>query len=243
VKKLVFIAAVATAAIFPAGAFAAFNGVVVGKSPGTIAVASKGGLVHTVKTRAPVRVGARVRVTGAVVRFLGRAHAVRIRAVVVRRAGASTLLAGGRSLFAVRSGRGLASVLQKPTTGSVVTTTATVSPSGQLTAGATQVVGHVDEIEVEALVTGVAPGSITLSVGGHPFTISLPAGIQLPASLVGQTVKLELKLAGAEPVANEDENEQGEDNDQGDNDDQGDDGDERGDDGDHGGHGGDDDGE
>jgi hypothetical protein len=126
-------------------------------------------------------------------------------------------------------------VLQKPTTGSVVTTTATVSPSGQLTAGATQVVGHVDEIEVEALVTGVAPGSITLSVGGHPFTISLPAGIQLPASLVGQTVKLELKLAGAEPVANE--NEQGEDNDQGDNDDQGDNGDQRGDDGDHGGHG------
>jgi hypothetical protein len=235
VKKLVFIAAVAAAAIFPAGAFAAFNGVVVGKSPGTIAVASKGGLVHTVETRAHVRVGARVRVSGAVVRALGRAHAVRIHAVVVRRAGASTLLAGGRSLFAVQSGRGLTSVLRKPTTGSVVTMTAIVSPSGQLTAGATQVVGHVDEIEVEALVTGVAPGSITLSAGGHLFTISLPAGIQLPASLVGQTVKLELKLAGAEPVANE--NEQGEDNDQVDNDDQGDNGDERGDDGDHGGHG------
>jgi hypothetical protein len=235
VKKLVFIAAVAAAAIFPAGAFAAFNGVVVGKSPGTIAVASKGGLVHTVETRAHVRVGARVRVSGAVVRVLGRAHAVRIHGVVVRRAGASTLLAGGRSLFAVQSGRGLASVLKKPTTGSVVTMTAIVSPSGQLTAGATQVVGHVDEIEVEALVTGVAPGSITLSAGGHLFTIPLPAGIQLPASLVGQSVKLELNLAGAEPVANE--NEQGEDNDQGDNDDQGDNGDERGDDGDHGGHG------
>jgi hypothetical protein len=230
VKKLVFIAAIAAAAIFPAGAFGAMSGVVVGKSPGAIAVASKGGVVHTVTTRAHVRIGARVRVNGAAVRVVGRAHAVRIHAVVVRRAGGSTVLAGGRSLFAVRSGRGLASVLQSPTTGAVVNTTATVSPAGRLTAGATQIVGHVDEIEVEALVTGVAPGSITLSVNGKPVTISLPAGIQLPTSLVGKTVTLELKLAGAEPVANENENEQGDDND-----DQGDDH------GDHGGHGGGDD--
>jgi hypothetical protein len=91
-------------------------------------------------------------------------------------------------------------------------------------------------------VTGVAPGSITLSVGGHPFTIALPAGIQLPTSLVGQTVKLELELVGAEPVANEDE--QGDDNDdQGDHkNDQGDNDNDRGDhNGDHGGHGGGDD--
>jgi hypothetical protein len=229
VKKLVFIAAVATAAIFPAGAFAAFNGVVVGKSPGAIAVASKGGAVHTVATRAHMRVGARVRVSGAAVRVIGRAHLVRIHAVVVRRAGGSTVLAGGRSLFAVRSGRGLASALQTPRTGAVVNTTATVSPSGQLTAGATQIVGHVDQIEVEALVTAVAQGSITLSVNGQPLTIALPAGIQLPASLVGQTVKLELKLAGAEPVANED--------------DQGEDNDDQGDNGDHGGSGGGDDGD
>jgi hypothetical protein len=232
VKKLVFIAAVATAAVFPAGAFAALNGVVVGKSPGSVAVASRGGVVHTVKTRAHVRIGARVHVNGAAVRIVGRAHAVRIHAVVVRRAGGSTVLAGGHSLFAVRSGRGLASVLQTPTTGAVVDTIATVSPTGRLTAGATQVVGHVDKIEVEALVTGVAPGSITLSVNGQPFTISLPAGIQLPTSLVGQTVKLELELADNEPVANENDNDQGDDNDQGNSD---------GDHGDHGGHGGGDD--
>jgi hypothetical protein len=223
VKKLVLTAAVATAAIFPASAFAGYNGVVVGKSPGAIAVASKGGLVHTVKTRAHARVGARVHVNGAAVRVVGRAHAVRIHAVVVRRAHASTILAGGRTLFAVRSGRGLSSVLQTPTTGAVVDTTATVSPSGQLTAGATQIVGHVDEIEVQALITAVAPGSITLSVNGQPVTISLPAGIQLPATLVGQMVTLKLSLKGAEPVAND--NEQGDDNDdqgdQGDNDDGG----------------------
>ena len=226
-KKLVFIAALAVAAVFPAGAFAAVSGVVVGKSPGAIAVASKGGLVHTVATRVHVRVGARVRVSGASVRVIGRAHAVRIHAVVVRRVGPSTVLAGGRSLFAVRSGRGLASILQTPTAGAVVNTTATVSPSGQLTAGTTQVVGHLDEIEVEALVTAVAPGSITLSVNGQPLEIALPAGIQLPASLVGQTVELEIELAGAEPVANENE--------------QGDDNDDPGDEGDHGGHGGGDD--
>jgi hypothetical protein len=234
VKKLVFIAALACAAIFPAGAFAAVSGVVVGKSPGAIAVASRAGVVHTVNTRAQVRIGARVRVSGAAVRVVGRAHAIRIHAVVVRRTGGRTILAGGRSLFALRNGRGLASVLQTPTTGAVVDTTATVSSTGQLTAGATQVVGHVDRIEVEALVTAVAPGSITLSVNGKPVTISLPAGIQLPASLVGQTVELEIKLTGAEPVAKE--NEQGEDND-----DQGDDNDHQGDNGDHGGHGGGDD--
>jgi hypothetical protein len=233
VKKLVFIAAVAAAATFPAHAFAALSGVVVGKSPGTIAVASQSGLVHTIATRSHVRVGARVRISGAAVRVVGQARGVRIHGVVVRRAGASTVLAGGRSLFTVHSGRGLASVLQMPTSGAVVNTTATVSPAGVLTAGAVQVVGHVDEIEVEAVVTAVAPGSITLSVGGRPFTIALPAGIQLPTSLVGQTVKLELEFAGAEPVANDNENEQGEDNDQGDNDD-------HGDHGDHGGHGGDD---
>ena len=235
-KKLVFIAAVATAAIFPAGAFAAFNGVVVGKSPGSLAVASKGGAVHTVKSRAHVRIGARVHVNGTAVRVVGRAHAVRIHAVVVRRAGGSTVLAGGHSLFAVRSGRGLASVLQTPTTGAVVDTTAAVSPNGRLTAGSTQIVGHVDEVEVLAMVTAVAPGSITLSVNGQPFMIPLPAGIQLPTSLVGQTVKLELKLTGAEPVAND--NEQGDDND-----DQGDNNDDQGDNGDHGGSGGGDDGD
>ncbi len=232
-KKLALFAAVAgAAAIFPTAAFASFTGVVVGKSPGTLAIASKSGAIHTVQTRAPARVGARVRVSGTAVRVIGRAHNVRIHAVIVRRAGSTTLLAGGHSLFAMHTARRLASALDttQPSTGSVINTTAQVTPSGQLNAGQTTVVGQMSTIQVQALVTAVGPGSITVSVNGTPFTIALPAGIQLPASLVGQSVTLTLSLAGGQPTASEDDNDQGDDNDDQGDDDHGGGGDGGGDD-------------
>jgi hypothetical protein len=224
-KKLALFAAVAgAAAIFPAAAFASFTGVVVGKSPGALAIASKSGAIQTVHTRANARVGAWVRVNGSAVRVIGRALSVRIHAVVIRRAGSTTFLAGGHSLLAVHSGRRLASAFDntQPTTGAVVNTTTQITPSGQLNAGSMTVVGTTSTIQVQALVTAVAAGSITVSVNGTPFTIALPAGIQLPASLVGQSVTLSLNLAGTQPTATEDD-QQGDNNDQNDdNDDQGD---------------------
>src|SRR5262249_937356 len=225
-KKLgLFAAVLAAAAIFPTAAFAAFNGVVVGKSPGALAVAAKSGAIHTVHTRAHARVGARVHVNGAAVRVIGRARSVRIHAVVVRRIGSTTFLAGGHSLLAVRSSRRLASVAQSgPATGGVVNTTAQVTASSQLTAGSMQVVGQTGGVTVQALVTGVGAGFITVSVNGTPLTIQLPAGTQAPASLVGQSVMLTISLAGGQPVASEDDD-QGDDND-----DQGDDNDDQGDD-------------
>jgi uncharacterized membrane protein YgcG len=75
-------------------------------------------------------------------------------------------------------------------------------------------------ITVQATIAAVAPGSVTLTVQGQTLTVPLPAGLTLPASLVGQTVTVQLSLGG--------------------NDDQGDDdhgGDNGG--GDHGGGGGD----
>jgi hypothetical protein len=227
-KKLVLAAAVvATVAIFPSAAPAAqtFTGVVVGKSGNTLAVASRAGAITTVHTRLHARIGARVRVSGSSVRVVGFAHRVRIHAVIVRRSGTTTFLAGGHSLLAVHSGRGLASVVatSQPGTGSVINTTATVTQTGQLNAGSTQVVGTLPSIQVQAVVTGVGTGTITLSVNGQPLTIPLPAGIQLPATLVGQTVTLNLNLTGGQVTA--------EDEDQGDNDDQGDDNDDQGDDG------------
>jgi hypothetical protein len=225
-KKLAVLAAVvAAAAIFPTAAFAAFNGVVVGKSPGALAVASKSGAIQTVHTRAHARVGARVRVNGSSVRVIGRARSVRIHAVVIRRVGSTTFLAGGHSLFAVHTARHLASAAQSgPVTGAVVNTTAQVTSSSQLNAGSMQVVGQTGTVTVQAPVTAVGAGFITVSVNGTPLTIQLPAGIQLPASLVGQSVTLTISLANGQPVANEDD-EQGDDNDnQGDdNDDQGED--------------------
>ena len=233
-KKLALFAAVAgAAAIFPTAAFAAFNGVVVGKSPGALAIASTSGAIRTVHTRTHARVGARVHVDGSAVRVTGRARSVRIHAIVVRRVGSTTFLAGGHSLLAVHTARRLASAAQTaPTTGAVVNTTAQITPSAQLNAGSMQVVGQTGTVTIQAPVTAVGLGTITVSVNGTPFTIALPAGIQLPASLVGQSVTLTLTLVGGQPVANEDD-EQGDDNDQGeDNDDQGDDhgGDDGGDD-------------
>jgi len=224
--KFALIGAVtAAAAIFPAAAFASFSGVVVGTAPGSLAVATKSGAIHTVHSRAHARIGARVRVNGTAVRVVGRASRVRIHGVIVRRAGATTFLAGGHSLVALHTGRRLSSVVDRsqPSTGSVVNTNATVTAAGQLNAGPTQIVGHMGSIQVQALITAVAPGSITLTVNGQSLTIALPAGIQLPASVVGQTVTLTLNLTGAQPTARED-------------DDQGDDNDDQGDDNDHDGH-------
>jgi uncharacterized membrane protein YgcG len=237
-KRLLLVATIAaTAILFPASAPAAqsFTGTVVGTGHGSLAVAGKGGSIKTVHTGTHARVGNRVRITGASVRVIGFTRHVRIHAVIVRRSGSTTFLAGGHSLFSVHThGRALASVVvtNQPTTGAVINTTATVASNGQLIAGPTQVVGEDNEIEVEAMITAVGNGTITLSVNGQSLTLSLPAGIQLPQSLVGKFVELKLELEGAQPVANEDNDDQADNNDQGDdNDDQGDnnhDGDDRG---------------
>jgi uncharacterized membrane protein YgcG len=227
-KKLSFVVAVAAAAaIAPASALAGtFSGIVVGKAPGSLAVAATSGAVRTIRTRAHPRIGARVVVRGASVRTTGFAHRVRIQAVIVRRASATTFLAGGRSLLAIRTGRRLASVVDtaQPGTGAVVDATAQVTSSGRLVADSAQVVGEMSKVEVQALVVSVGAGTITLSVNGQTLVLSLPAGIQLPSTLVHQTVTLTLDLTGGQPTASEANDEQGDDNDQGDdNGDQGDD--------------------
>ena len=227
VKKLILVAAVAAAFAFPAGAFAGtFTGVVVGKSGANIAVASKSGTVRTVHTSAHLRIGARVRVTGAAVRVVGLAHHARIHAVVVKRVGSATLVAAGRSLLAIRSsGRRLSSLAGSgPSTGAVVNSDVDIA-NGQLTQQSMQVVGQTGSASVQAQVTAVGPGTITVLVNGQPFPISLPAGIQ-PASLVGQFVTLNLNLAQSGVTATEgddNESENDDQDDQGDNN-QGDDG-------------------
>lgn len=237
-KKLLFVAALAAAVVLPTSALAGtFSGVVVGKGGGNIAVASKGGLVRTIHTSAHVRLGTRVHVNGTAVRALGLAQHARIHGVVVRRVNGTTFLAAGRSLLAVRSrsGRRLAAV--GPSSGAVVNANVAIG-AGRLTQQSMQVVGHEDKVTVQASVTAVGPGTITVTVNGQPLTIALPAGIQLPASLVGQFVTLTLRVEDENEVEVENENEvENEDNDDNDDD--------HGDHGDHGdhsgpGHGGDD---
>jgi len=216
VKKLILVTAIVTAFAFPAGALAGtFTGIVVGKSGGNIAVASKSGVVHTVRTSAHPRLGSRVRVNGAAVRVLGLAHRAQIHAVVVKRAGGTTLVAAGRSLLAIRSSRRRLSSLagSGPSTGAVVNTSVGIG-NGQLTQQSMQVVGQSGAATVQAQVTAVGAGTITVLVNGQPFSIALPAGIQLPASLVGQFVTLNLSLTQTGATATADD-ENGNDDDQG----------------------------
>jgi hypothetical protein len=228
-KKLLVAAAFAAAALFPAGALAGtFSGVVVGKGGGSLAVAAKGGLVRTVHSRANLRLGARVHVSGRTVRPLGVATRARIHGVVVRHAAGTTFLAAGSSLLAMRGGTA-------PPSGAVVNASVAIG-GGQLTQQSLQIVGHDDRVTVQAPVTAVGPGTITVTINGRPLTLRLPAGIQLPASLVGQTVTLtvEIEVENEVEVEVEDEveveNEVNDDNDRGEH--------HGGDDGGHSGHGG-----
>ena len=206
-KKLLFATVLAAAAVFPTGAVAGtFGGVVVGKGGGSLAVAAKDGLVRTVHSGAAVRVGARVQVNGARVRVVGLAHRARVHGVVLRRVGTTTFLAAGRSLLAVRSTSGRRLAGTGPSTGAVVNANVAIAGT-QLTQQSLQVVGRDDRVTVQALVTAVGPGSITVAVNGRSLTIELPAGIQLPASLVGQTVSLTIRVDDENEIQIEDENE------------------------------------
>lgn len=223
-KKLLVASIVAVAVLFPSTALAGtFSGVVVGKGGGNLAVASKSGLIRTVHSRANLRVGARVRVSRGSVRSFGVTNRARIRGVVIRRVAGTTFVAAGRSLLAMQAASATAA-------GSVVNASVGIS-AGQLQQRSLQVVGHDDRVTVQAPVTAVGPGTITVTVNGQPLTLRLPAGIQLPASLVGQSVTLtvEVEVEDENEVEVENEPAEIEDNDQGEH--------HGGDDGDHGGHG------
>jgi hypothetical protein len=223
-KKLLAAVVVSVGVMFPATALAGtFNGVVVGKGGGNLAIAAKGGLVRTVHSRANLRLGARVRVSGTAVRSFGVTNRARVHGVVLRRVAGTTFLAAGRSLLPLRAA-------SAPAVGTVVNASVAIA-GGQLLQRSLQAVGHDDRVTVQATVTAVGPGTITVAVNGQPLTLRLPAGIQLPASLVGQSVTLTVEVEDENQV--EVENEPAEDND--DNDHGGHHG---GDDGGHGGHGG-----
>jgi hypothetical protein len=214
-KKVILAAVVVAAAVFPTTALAGtFSGVVVGKGGGSLAVAARSGFVRTVHSRANLRLGARVQVRGAAVRAFGVASRAHIHGVVVRRVSGTTFLAAGQSLLAMRGA-------SAPAPGSVVNANVAIA-GGQLEQQSLQVVGHDERVTVQATVTAVGAGTVTLTVNGLPLTLHLPDAIQLPASLVGQTVTLTVEVEDENEVDVENENElenevevQNEDNDHG----------------------------
>jgi hypothetical protein len=190
VLLLLGLAAVAPA---PAGAATAgVNGVVVGKQHGLLLVAGANGVVQTLHGRAAI--GARV--SGSIV--VGRAARARIHGIVVKRIGTTTILSSNKHLLAIQAKRVVAgSAPTTPAPGSVVDATVAVQPSGELDEQDEQQVGQVNgPIAVQATITAVGAGTVTLSVNGQSFTVSLPAGLTLPSSFVGQTVTLNVDVNG-----------------------------------------------
>jgi hypothetical protein len=182
---------------------AGYKGVVVARTASSLAVAGANGVVRTAHVRSSVRVGTVVSVSGARVAVLGVAHRAVIRGVAVRRLGSTQFLAAGGSMVAVKSRRGLAAVGGNgPSPGTEVQDTVAVNAAtGTLTTQSTTTLGTTSSVSVQATITSVNVGSVTISVNGQSLTLPLPAGLTLPATVVGSTVSLTLNLSGGSPTA------------------------------------------
>jgi hypothetical protein len=205
-RVLPIIAAVAAVvAVWPAASGATtFKGVVVARQHGALLVASRSGAVQSVSGRAAI--GSRVTVSGGRAEVVGRAHVARVRGVLVRRVGSTMFLSSNRHLVAVHTARVLASAGNgTPQQGDMVSTQVTIQNGGELDEESTDDLGPSNEsaLQVQAQVAAVGAGTVTLTVGTQTLTVQLPAGLTLPASLVGQTVTLSLSL--------DDQNDQGDD--------------------------------
>ncbi|HJX46567.1 MAG TPA: hypothetical protein VJ375_01885 [Gaiellaceae bacterium] len=212
-KRLTLICAVAAViGVWPAASSAAtFNGVVVAKQRGALLVATPAGVIRAVSGSAAI--GSRVASSGGHVSVIGRAHTAHIRGIVVRRVGATMFLSSNRHLVAVHTGTSTPGSTLPPitttTSGTTTTTTGAQQPgavvssqvsiqNGELDEDSSQTVGQTNasDVQVQALVSAVGAGTVTLTVGTQTLTVPLPAGLTLPASIVGQTVTLSLSLNG-----------------------------------------------
>jgi len=180
---------------------AAVHGVVVGKQRGLLLVAAPSGLVQTVRASAPigsVMAGARV---------VGHAKRAHLHGIVIKRIGTTLFLSSNHHLLAVHTGRVLSAAAQAttPTTGAVVNTTVAVKENGELDEQDEDEVGQVNgTVTIQATVTAVGAGTVTLSVNGQSVSVNLPAGLTLPASVVGQTVSINVSLAADDDQGDDD---------------------------------------
>jgi hypothetical protein len=155
------------------------------------------------------RIGARIALDGGTAIVVGRASHATIRGIVVRRVGTTLVLSSNRHLIAVpnRLGRRLASAaVTTPAPGAVVTTNVSIQ-NGELEEEDETEVGQVNAsaLTVQATIKAVGTGTVTLDVQGRSITVSLPAGLTLPASLVGQTVTINVSLEDDQGADNDDQ--------------------------------------
>ena len=202
-RFLAIVTVLAASALWPALSGAAtFKGVVVGSQHGTLLVAAPGGNVTAVAGRASV--GSRVAVSGRTVHVVGHANRAVVRGVVVGRTATTMFLSAGRHLLAVHTARHTSSVGSTPVPpvpqpGHKISATLHISGGGQLDDEGDDDLGPAPAVSVDATIAAVAAGSVTLTVNGQTLTVPLPAGLTLPATLVGTTVTLQLGFAGGQP--------------------------------------------
>jgi hypothetical protein len=217
VGALLVVAVVAGSAVAARSA-GSVRGVVVGHQRGEALVASSQGLVSVVKGRA--RVGERVLVRGGrLVGVTARASRALIHGVVVRRSARLTFLYASGHLLVVHARRTVASAAGSGAAPGTVVQQTVSFDQGNLDDQGEDDLGQTGQTQIQAQISAVGPGSITVTVNGQPLVIPLPAGLTLPSSLVGTTVTLNISFAGGQATAEDD---QGDQNDQGDDNDQGD---------------------
>ena len=182
----------ATVALWPAaGGARTLSGVVVARAHGTVLVASAAGRVRAVRGSAAI--GSRITVAAGHATVVGRATRAHLRGIVLRHVGRTMFISSNHHLLALHS-----SDTTPAPPGTVISAQVDIA-NGELDEQDEDDVGQVANgtIAVQGTVTAVAAGSVTLSVGGQSLTVPLPAGLTLPASLVGQTVTIQVSLAGA----------------------------------------------
>jgi len=212
-RTLLFLIAVAAALLLPATA-AAFRGVTVAKDTarGSVVVASHGGVIRTVRSPGigAIRLGQRLVVSArrlpdgtfraGSLRAVGRTRRALVRGVVVRnqRELHRLILSAGGSVFAVRSGRGFASVKRGPGAGDRVDVRVVISPNG-LRASSLVELGHEGKLELEGIFLGFTThGMLRLAVvhRGKVF-VTVPAGLTLPQLQPGDEIELVVSVDAA----------------------------------------------
>ena len=176
-----------------AGSASTFKGIVVAHEGAHVLVASPSGLVRSFAGHESV--GSRVNVSGGQVDVVGRSHTAHVRGVVVRRRGATMFLSSNRHLLAVQD---TTPSTPTPTQGQVVSSTVAIGSNGQLDDEEDTSLGQAQSssLQLQAVVASVGNGTVTLTVNGQTLTLPLPAGLTLPASLIGQTVTITVDLGG-----------------------------------------------
>ena len=211
---------------------AGFKGIVVAKQKqrGTLLVAGARGGGFTIRGGlARTKVGERVSGRGtrlhdgtirmARLHVLGHVRKTMLRGTVLRSLARGTLVASGRSVVMIhRSGRHLASASNSGGlhSGDVAKFRIHFDDNDHVVqSGPADEVGQADTARIEGRIVSLSP--FVVSMEGLPITITVPAGMTLPASLsVGDRIELTVQVGAGNTFTlvaiDENENDQGDDN-------------------------------